>query len=292
MDRFDIAIIGTGPAGLEAAITASIRNKKILLLGSKNLSDKVEKGHLIRNYLGLPDISGTDLSKRFNEHLDSFGIDITEDRITAVYSMGDYFSLQGSSGSFYESETVIIATGVMTGKVLDGESEYLGNGVSYCATCDAPLYRKKAVAVICYSKHEESEADFLSEIAGSVDFFPMFKEDSNVNDSVKVVSKHPVSIKRDNFKTIVTTSEGNTYSYDGVFVLRDSIAPSNLVPGLLTEGAHIVCDRNMKTNIDGCFACGDITGLPYQYIKSAGEGNIAALSACAYIDSKKRNSKQ
>lgn len=292
MDRFDIAIIGTGPAGLEAAITASIRNKKILLLGSKNLSDKVEKGHLIRNYLGMPDISGTDLSKSFKAHLDSFGIDITEDRITAVYSMGDYFSLQGSSGTFYESETVIIATGVMSGKVLEGESEFLGNGVSYCATCDAPLYRKKSVAVLCYSKHEESEADFLSEVASSVSLFPLYKEDVEVNESIEVITEHPVSLKRENMKTVVTTSEGNTYSYDGVFVLRDSIAPSNLVPGVNTEGAHIVCDRSMKTNIDGCFACGDITGLPYQYIKSAGEGNIAALSACAYIDSKKRNSKQ
>lgn len=291
MERVDIAIIGTGPAGLEAAITASIRNKKILLFGKKTLSEKIERGHLIRNYLGIPDISGKELSQRFMDHLNAFGLSITEDRITAVYSMGDYFSLQGSSGMFYEADSVILATGVTSGKTLEGESEYLGNGVSYCATCDAPLYRNKDVAVLCYSKNEESEADFLSEICSSVSLFVQYSDEVDVKDSVEIINEKPIGVKRENQKTIVSTSSGNSYSYDGVFILRDSVAPANLVPGLITEGAHVVCDRNMKTNIDGCFACGDITGLPYQYIKSAGEGNIAALSACAYLDSKKRINK-
>lgn len=285
---FDIAIIGTGPAGLEAAITSRIRNKNVIIFGNRNLSEKIERGHLIKNYLGIPDISGKDLRDRFMNHLNSFGQQITEDRITAVYSMGDYFSLQGSSGAFYDAQTIILASGVSAEKPLKGEQEFLGNGVSYCATCDAPLYRNKDVAVLCYSKNEESEADFLNEVCSSVSFFKLYKEEAEISDSIVRIEETPEEIKRADYKTIVSTKEGNEYSFDGIFVLRNSIAPSNLVPGLKTDGSHVSCDRNMKTNIDGCFACGDVTGLPYQYIKAAGEGNIAALSACAYIDSKSR----
>ena len=82
------------------------------------------------------------------------------------------------------------------------------------------------------------------------------------------------------------TAEG-TYDFDGVFILRDSISPGQLVPGLQIENNHVAVDRSMATNLPGCFACGDVTGLPYQYIKSAGEGNVAALSAAKYLDEKK-----
>ena len=95
MERYDIAIIGTGPAGLEAAITARIRNKKIILFGNKNLSLKVEKAHTIQNYLGLPDIGGEELKAAYEAHLKAMDIEITEDKINAVYAMGEYFALQG-----------------------------------------------------------------------------------------------------------------------------------------------------------------------------------------------------
>ena len=84
-------------------------------------------------------------------------------------------------------------------------------------------------------------------------------------------------------------TEAGEYTADGVFVLREAVAPGQLVPGLETEGAHVKVNRKMETNIPGVFACGDITGTPYQYVKAAGEGNIAAISAAAYIDQKKRN---
>ena len=94
MERVDIAIIGTGPAGVSAAITAKVRNKKILLFGSKNLSDKIVKAHEILNYPGFPSISGTELADRYNRHLKEMDIDILNKKVTAVYSMGDYFALQ------------------------------------------------------------------------------------------------------------------------------------------------------------------------------------------------------
>lgn len=123
MERYDIAIIGTGPAGLEAAITAKIRNKKIILFGNKNLSLKVEKAHTIQNYLGLPDIGGEELKAAYEAHLKAMDIEITEDKINAVYAMGEYFALQGN-GTNYEAQTVILATGVSTAKVYPGEEQF------------------------------------------------------------------------------------------------------------------------------------------------------------------------
>ena len=94
MSRYDIAIIGSGPAGLEAAITAKIRNKEIILFGSRDLSKKVSSAHEVQNYLGLPSISGKDMEEAFRRHIQEMGIEITEDKITAVYAYGDFFMLQ------------------------------------------------------------------------------------------------------------------------------------------------------------------------------------------------------
>ncbi len=138
MERADIAIIGTGPAGISAAITATIRNKKVLLLGSRDLSEKMAKAHEIRNYPGFPAVSGAELVSAFRRHLDGMGIEITEKRVAAVYAMGDYFALQAGE-DMIEAKTVILAGGVVAGKPLPGEEEMLGRGVSYCATCDLSL---------------------------------------------------------------------------------------------------------------------------------------------------------
>ena len=286
MERYDIAIIGTGPAGLSAAITAKIRNKSVLLIGSKDFSPKVTKAHAIQNYLGLPNIPGADLGAAFQASLDSVGVTVTEDKITAAYNLGDYYGLQGAE-TIYEASTLILATGMIPGKLLPGEKALLGRGVSYCATCDAALYRGKTVAVIGYSAKEEHEAAFLSEIAACVSYFPMYKDVESLPESVRVIREKPVEIRQENGLRQVVTAE-NRYGFDGVFILRDSISPGQLVPGLEIENNHVKVDRTMATNLPGCFACGDVVGLPYQYIKSAGEGNVAALSAAAYLDKKKR----
>lgn len=286
MERYDIAIIGTGPAGLSAAITAKIRNKSVLLIGSRDLSQKVTKAHAIQNYLGLPNIPGADLGAAFQASIDSVGVTVTEDKITAAYNLGDYYGLQGAE-TIYEASTLILATGMIPGKLLPGEEALLGRGVSYCATCDAALYRGKTVAVIGYSPKEEHEAAFLSEIAACVNYFPMYQEIESLPESVHVIREKPVEIRQENGLRQVVTAE-NQYGFDGVFILRDSISPGQLVPGLEIENNHVKVDRTMATNLPGCFACGDVVGLPYQYIKSAGEGNVAALSAAAYLDMKKR----
>jgi Thioredoxin reductase len=286
MDRYDMAIIGTGPAGLSAAITAKVRNKKVILFGTRELSTKIGKAHAIQNYLGLPEVTGENMQKAFLSHIDTMQIAVTEERVNAVYPMGDWFSIQ-TGEQMYEADAIILATGVVMEKPYPGESEFLGRGVSYCATCDAPLYKKKTVAVVAFGKHEEAEADFLAEVASKVYYFPMYKDDVSVSGRITVVREKPVSVtgtaKVEQLKT-----ETGEYEVDGVFILRESIAPGQLIPGIEVCDNHVKTDRLMQTSMPGVFACGDIVGKPYQYIKSAGEGNVAALSAVSYIDERKR----
>ena len=288
-ERYDLAIIGSGPAGLSAALNARIRKKGFIIFGTKELSGKLTKAEKINNYLGFYGKGGKEIRDEYMNHLESMDIKITEEKINNIYAMGDYYSLM-SNDKIYEASAVILATGVNFGKPFKGEEEYLGKGVGYCATCDAPLYKDKVVTIIAYNKHDEDEANFISTIASKVYYIPMYKEDVEVDDAIEIINDIPLeiqgSIKAE--KLVLKNSEIDT---DGIFILRDSISPGQLVPGLEMDGNHVKVDRKMQTNLKGCFAAGDIVGTPYQYIKSAGEGNIAALSAVSYIDELKRNSK-
>lgn len=283
--RYDIAIIGSGPAGLSAALNAKIRNKNFILFGNKNLSSKVEKAPKIDNYLGLPGMTGKELGKKFKEHLDSMGIEITEKRIDNIYAMGDYFTLMAKD-EMIEATTIILTTGMEYGKAMTGEQEYLGKGVGYCATCDAPLYKDKVVTIVGYNTEAEEETDFVAELASKVYYVPMYRTSYEGSDNVEIVNDKPVKIQGEDKVSKLVLKERELET-DGLFILRDSISPAQLVPGLKIVDEHIEVDRTMKTNIKGCFAAGDCTGKPYQYIKAAGEGNIAALSAASYLASLK-----
>lgn len=286
-ERYDIVIIGAGPAGMEAAITARVRNKRILLVGNgggKGGSGKVGKAHQVQNYLGLPDIGGEEMQTRFMAHLEQMGIAITQGKVASVYPMGDYFSLQLGE-DIIESRAVILACGVNFGTPLPGEADFLGRGVSYCATCDAALYKGKSALVVAWSKDEEKEAAFLAEKAAKVIYLPQYKEEVSFSAAnIEVVRDKPRSVEG-RMKAEKLVCEGGTYSADGIFFLREAVAPDRLIPGLETDGKHVKADRRMATSVKGCFACGDITGTPYQYIKAAGEGNVAALSAVEYLSS-------
>ena len=288
-ERYDLAIIGSGPAGLSAALNAQIRKKKFIIFGTNELSGKLTKAEKINNYLGFYGKSGKEIRDEFNNHLKSMDIKITEEKINNIYSMGEYYALMAND-KIYEATAVILATGVNFGKPLKGEEQFLGKGVGYCATCDAPLYKDKIITIIAYNKHDEDEANFMGTIASKVYYIPMYKEDVEVDDSIEVVFDIPKEIHGDNRveKLILKNSEIIT---DGIFILRDSVSPGQLVPGLEMDGNSVKVDRKMQSNLKGCFAAGDIVGAPYQYIKAAGEGNIAALSSVSYIDNLKRTSK-
>ncbi len=282
MERHDVIIIGTGPAGLSAAITLKMRRKNILLLGPGSLSHKIEKAQKIDNYPGLPGISGEGMQKKFLEHIKSMDIEITEDKVNAVYSMGEYFAVQGHKSS-YEAATVILAAGMYVDKPFDGELENLGRGVSYCATCDAALYNGKSAIVIAYSRDDESEAEFLAQRADKVYYISMYGETAISGGNIDVISgRQPGRIERRDDGICLIDGEWEITA-DGIFILREQVAPSQLVPGLEVSEGHVNVDRQAGTNIKGLFACGDITGAPYQYIKAAGEGNVAALSAVRYL---------
>ncbi|MBZ0314194.1 NAD(P)/FAD-dependent oxidoreductase [Clostridium butyricum] len=282
MERYDLAIIGSGPAGVSAALNAKIRKKNFVIFGSKELSNKLTKAEKINNYLGFYGKSGAQIRDEFIKHMESMNIGITEEKINNIYAMGDYFTLMAND-KMYEASAIILATGVNFGRPFKGEEELLGKGVGYCATCDAPLYKDKIVTIIAYNKHEEDEVNFISTIASKVYYIPMYKEEVEVDENIEIINDMPVEIIGENKveKLILKNSEIKT---DGIFILRDSVSPGQLVPGLELDENHVKVDRKMKTNLQGCFAAGDIVGAPYQYIKAAGEGNIAALSAVSYID--------
>lgn len=285
--RYDVAIIGTGPAGLEAAINCKIRNKSVIIFGTNNLSTKLAKAPRIDNYLGLHGISGNDLKEKFLEHINSMDISITEERINAVYAMGDYYALMVNE-KMYEATTIILATGIEYTKPYIGEEELLGRGVGYCATCDAPLYKGKDVIIIAQGESGEEEANYVKEICNKLYYVPLYKGNYNLNEGIEIIKGVPKEIREQGDKREVILSN-ETLSADGVFILRDTISPKQLVAGLETEDGHIKVNRDMSTNLKGCYAAGDCTGRPYQYIKAAGEGLVAALSAVSYIDNLSRN---
>jgi len=285
--RYDLAVIGSGPAGISAAINAKIRNKSIIIFGNKDLSNKIVKAPKINNYLGFHNITGVQLKNNFIKHVEDMGIEINLDRINNVYAMGDYFALMSNEKS-YEAVSVIIATGTEFSKPLPGELEYLGKGVGYCATCDAPLYKGKVVTVIGYNEESVSEANFISEIVGKLYFVPMFREKYELNSNIEIVNGVPSNIQGTDKvdKLVLKDKEIDT---NAIFILKDSVNPEQLVPGLEMEEMHIKVNRKMETNLAGLYAAGDITGKPYQYIKAAGEGQVAALNAVNFIDNSKLN---
>jgi len=287
-ERTDIAIIGSGPAGMSAAITAAARGRSIMLFGSTAVSEKLSKAHQINNYPGFYGQSGEEIAAAFNAHLEAMGIRVTEGKVGSIYSMGDYFSMAVDT-DVYEATTVILASGVSFGRPLPGEDELLGRGVSYCATCDGMLYRGRKAAVLAYAQEEEREADFLASIGVNVDYIPLYKEEPALQNEMNIIrGAQPGSIEGEGKVEKLILRDGTGLEEDAVFILRSSIAPDKIIGGLELDGNHVKVDRGMRTNIPGFFAAGDITGTPYQYVKSAGEGNVAALSAAGYIDALSR----
>lgn len=271
---YDVAIVGTGPAGLSAALTLKLHNKEIVWFGSAALSDKVGKSEKIANYPGVPMVSGGELNAKFREQAEELGIEITDKKVTNIADLGDKFMLLADNEMF-EAKTVLLATGIPQARGMENEDRLLGMGVSYCATCDGFLYRDKTVAVYCTDERMAHDIDYLEEIAAKVYVYTNFgysSESPKVEILEKPIKKLDGQMKADS----VETSDGRKIDVDGVFILRPAIAPSTLFTGLELDGAHIKADRNQETNYKGCYAAGDCTGRPYQIAKAVGEGNVAA----------------
>ena len=281
-DIYDIAIIGGGPAGLSAALTARIRGKKVALFEHLDFSRKLQRAHDVDNYLGMPHRTGTDIMREMADHALGHEPDVIRENVISVYPGKKNFTIAWKEER-YTARTVILATGVTSGALFQGEKDLLGKGVSYCATCDGMFFRGKKVAVISYGKEGETDAAYLAGLCQEVYYLPQYRADMNLRaDNIIVENVTPRRIEGENKTENLITSQGEM-TVDGVFIIRESDPPENLVRGLALDGVHIAVDRQMRTNINGLYACGDNTGKPYQVSKAVGEGLIAALSAVEYL---------
>ena len=283
-ELFDVAIIGGGPAGLEAALTGRIRNKKVALFEHLDFSRKLQKAHSIDNYLGMPATKGEELMKRFSDHCLAHEPVLIKEKAVTIFPGDKMFTILTPSNT-YETRTVILATGVSAASLINGEKEFLGRGVAYCATCDGMLYKGKDVAVISYTPEGEHEAGYLSEICRSVTYLPQYKGDlARINPSIRIMQAKPQAIKGSGPVDTLLTDQGEL-NVHGIFILRQSDPVENILPGLELTGEVIKVNRDMSTNLPGVFAAGDCTGKPWQIAKAVGEGVIAIHSAIAYLDS-------
>lgn len=282
--RYELAIVGCGPAGMAAALNAKIRKRDFIFLGSEFCSPKLAKSPQVDNFLGFPEIKGEELRQKFFNHLKQMEIEIVPWKVTNIYP-GPPFTLIGKDQSF-EADTVILATGVSVQKLVPGEAELLGRGVGYCATCDGPLYKGKTVAIIAYDKEAEAEANFMADICSTVYYVPFYKEIGKLDERIVQKLDKVKGIKGS--QRVETLELGREeLKVDGVFLLRDNLPAEQLIPDLLMEKGSVSVNHHLESNIPGLFAAGDCTGQPYQLIKAAGEGGTAALQAIKYLDALK-----
>jgi len=270
---FDIAVVGAGPAGLSAAINVRKRERSVVLIGQN--TGWLSRAERLENYPGLPDISGPALLEAMRAQALALGAQLTPGVVRQIIPMGGSFAL-GLGADFIEARRVILCTGAKQPKLLPGEEALLGRGVSYCGTCDGMLYRGRRVAVIAGSKEAVHEANFLSSLCSSVTYFG--EADEALLAAVEVRGEKPEAILGD-ARVSGLRAGGEDFEFDGVFIFRDAMALSSLLPGLEMDGAFIRTDRQMRTSMQGVYAAGDCTGLPLQAVKAAGEGCVAALCA-------------
>jgi thioredoxin reductase (NADPH) len=265
-DSFDVIIVGGGAASTSAALTLQNRGKTVGVVTNRQETSSLYKAEKVTNYPGLPPMSGMELTALFRRQLEECGAELISGRALSVMSYGDSFGVAVGS-DFYLCGAVILAAGITREKLYPGEGEFLGRGVSYCATCDGMLYRGKTVAVVGGGEEARQDADFLEGIGCKVLRFEQ-------NGKYEICG---------GLKADTLLFGGEEYKVDGVFIIKDTVSVTKLVPGLVYENGAIVVDRNMATTVPGVFAAGDCTGKPYQLAKAVGEGNVAALSACDYL---------
>lgn len=268
---YDVIIIGGGSAACSAALTLINRGKSVAFAANSLETSNLYKAETVTNYPGLPSMSGKDMAELFYKQMVDAGAVHIHGRALSVMPMGDEFGV-AVGNDFYMSSALIIAAGITREKLYEGEAEFLGRGVSYCATCDGMLYRGKRVALIGAGEEADHDEEFLRSIGCEVLRFR-----GNL--------KFRIS---GGMKADTLTFKDQEYKTDCIFIIKDTVSVSSLVPGIEYKNGGIVTDRSMATAVPGVFAAGDCTGKPYQLPKAVGEGNIAALSACEYIDNKKK----
>lgn len=286
-ELLDVAIIGGGPAALSAALNCRQRNKSVCVFGRSLDSSLLFAAEKVDNYLGMPDIGGEEMLNRFYAHAVKNGVEFKECRIRQILSMGDHYMINANN-EFIGAKTIILAVGLNKSIGIPGEAEFLGKGVSHCATCDGMLYRGKKVIVVGENEEGEAEADFLADVCKEVIYIPLYQPVLNLKEGITQKEGTPKAVVGKDGKVAALELEDETISCDGIFFAKNTAPPESLLFGLETDGKNIVVNRKMETNLQGVYAAGDCTGTPYQIAKAVGEGLIAALSAAEEIDRRNR----
>ena len=270
MDQlYDVILIGGGAAATAAAMTLKNRGKSMAVILNRAETSSLQKDEKITNYPGLPPMTGAELTALFRRQLQETGAVLIEGRALSVLPMEDSFGVAVGS-DYYMARSIILCAGITREKLYPGEAEFLGRGVSYCATCDGMLYRGRTVAVVGGGEEASHDADFLESIGCRVLRFPQ-------NGRFEILGTQKAETLR---------IGAEDHPVDCVFIIKDTVSVTRLVPGLTYENGGILVDRRMATAVPGVFAAGDCTGKPLQLAKAVGEGNVAALSACDFLDKK------
>ncbi len=289
---YDIIIIGGGPAGVSASVYAK-RYKLNSLLICKEIGGMVSESHIIENFLGFNNISGQELSNKFEEQLKYLGVEIKYNEVTDIEKNGDSFLVIDKENNKHETKNIILALGTKKRKLnVPGEDEFLGKGVSYCYVCDSPFFQDKVVSVIGGSDSVAKASLLLSQYANKVYIIyrktnlrcePFYLDLIKNKENIEIVTDTTVDkINGDNSVTSVLLSNNNELKLDGVFIEIGTIPMTNLTKKLginLDENGYIITDENQETNIKGIYAAGDITNKRLkQIITAISQGAIAADS--------------
>ncbi|MBE7468705.1 MAG: thioredoxin-disulfide reductase [Anaerolineae bacterium] len=294
----ETVILGSGPAGLTAALYAARANLKPLVITGNELGGQIATTTEVENFPGFPQgLTGPELVEKMQEQAERFGADVTIDTIQQVDLSRRPFRLTGHSGDYY-AKSLIITTGASPRKLgVPGEPEFVGRGVSYCATCDGFFFRDKDVVVIGGGDSALQEAIFLTKFARQVTIIHRrdslragytLQERARKNEKIAfiwdtVVTKingDPVvtSIELKNVKT----GETWTRPTDGVFIFIGHLPNSYLFQGQLAidDQGYLITDKELRTSVEGVWAAGEITDPIFkQAITSAGMGAAAAIAA-------------
>jgi len=297
---YDTIIIGSGPAGMTAAIYAVRREMKTLLIG-KEIGGQIILANEIENYPGFQRIKSFELIQKIKEQAVNFGTELVNEEVIKIEKQNNIFSVHTNKQT-YQGKTVIITMGLSPRQLaVPGEKEFNGRGVSYCANCDGPFYKNKTVAVIGNGNSALDAAEVMSKIAQKVFLinrgqdFKAFdtlvnevKKRENIEivydaDTKEIVGENKVE------KLIYThllTNEEREIKTDGVFIEIGRIATTDLVADFVERDKQkqIIVNDVMETKTPGLFAAGDVTTVQYKQITIAmGQATIAALSAYQYI---------
>jgi len=294
---YDLIILGAGPAGITAAIYAA-RKKMDLVVLTTNVGGQVVYSSEIENYTGFQYITGEELSAKFREHLERYRFDLMTEEVQRVEREGNLFGVKTDTGA-YSGKTVIIVTGRKPKELkIPGEAEFKNRGVTYCATCDAPLFVDLDVAVVGGGNSGLEAILQLIKIAKKVhliEIMPQLKADPVLIEKAKASGKveiwtstRVVEIIGDKVVTgirLQRDGEEILIPVQGVFVEIGS-TPNSEIVGFVEKNkwGEIVVNGKCETSIPGLFAAGDVTDVPEkQIVVAAGEGCKAALSAFRYL---------